>query len=116
MRGFYQDTNAKYIRLRDGSLVKKVRKSLYFKCEQIRNYIYRTNYERGISIEILSLKAQCLFGVDDNMVYKALYEWKNWCYGAGVRHRPIEKFIEDDINRLQSENELKIEIKNKQHF
>lgn len=116
MKGMYQDTNAKYIRLRDGLLVKKVSKNLYFKCEQIRNYIYRTNYERGISIEMLSLKAQCLFKVNENMVHRALHEWKNWCYGGGVRHRPIEMFIEDDKKRLQSENELKINIQHKQHF
>lgn len=116
MKGMYQDTNAKYIRLRDGSLARKVSKNLYFKCEQIRNYIYRTNYERGVSIEILSLKAQCLFKVDELMVKKALHDWKGWCYGGGVRHRPIEKFIEDDIERLQLENKLEIKIENKQHF
>lgn len=108
----YQDTNAKYIRLRDGSLAKKVSKNLYFKCEQIRNYIYRTNYERGVSIEILSLKAQCLFKVDDVMVKKALHDWKGWCYGGGARHRPIEMFIEDNKRRIEEENKVKISINN----
>lgn len=112
MGEFYQDTNAKYIRLRDGSLSKQVSRSLYLKCEQIRNYIYRTNYERGISIDMLSLKAQCLFGVDEQMVKKALNNWKNWCYCGGVRHRPIEMFIEDDKRRIEEENKVKININN----
>lgn len=82
-------------------------------CEQIRNYVYRSHYETGISVEIASLKAQCLFKVSNKQVNRALREWKNWFYEDGKRHRPIELFIQDHERWLAEQGKVKIEIEHK---
>jgi len=91
------------IRLQDGSIAHRVGKVEYRKYEQIRNYILRTRYERGTSLGMAMLKAMCRFHIDENEVRKALFEWRRWFYGNGVRHRPIEMFIKDDKERLARE-------------
>lgn len=101
------------MRLSNGKTIRRVSKEEYMQCEQIRNYIYRTNYETGISIEVASLKAQCLFKVDDKTVERALHKWKNWFYEDGRRHRPIELFIQDHERWLAEQDKVKIEIKHK---
>lgn len=110
---FTSETNASFMRLPNGKIVRKVSEEEYMLCEQIRNYIYRTNYETGISIEVASWKAQCLFKVDDKTVERALHKWKNWFYGDGRRHRPIELFIHDHERWLAEQDKVNIEIKHK---
>lgn len=110
MRHFEQETNANFMRLSNGSVVRKVSKKKYLLCEQIRNYVYRTNYELGISIEVASLKAQCLFDVDEKTVWRALHYWKNWYYEEGKRHRPIELFIEEDKRRKENEKYTLVKV------
>lgn len=111
---FKPTTKIDFIKLPDGTIIRKVSEEEYLLCEQIRNYVYRTHYETGISIEMASLKAQCLFGVNEKKVNRALKKWRSWFYGDGKRHRPIELFIKDNEERLAEENKVNIEIKQQQ--
>lgn len=113
MKTFKPQSAIEFIKLPNGKIIRRVSKEEYMLCEQIRNYIYRTNYETGISIEVASLKAQCLFKVDDKTVDRALHKWKNWFYEDGRRHRPIELFIQDHERLLAEQDKVKIEIKHK---
>lgn len=91
------------IRLRDGSCVTCVDKAKYLRCEQIRNYILRSRYERGVSMQMAILKAMCRFHTDEKEIRRALFDWKRWFYGNGRRHRPIELFIQEDKARRSKE-------------
>lgn len=91
------------IKLKDGSYIRRVSQRKYNRLEQIRNYILRSNYERGVSISMATFKAMCRFKASENEIRQALYEWTTWFYGNGIRHRPIELFIQDDIERRQKE-------------
>lgn len=110
MRKREQETKANFVRLPNGKVVRKVSKKKYLLCEQIRNYVLRTNYERGESIEIASLKAQCLFNVSEDVVWQSINKWKNWYYDDCKRHRPIELFIEDHKKDIEEQNSVKIEV------
>lgn len=87
--------NADYLILENGKKVYRVSKSRYRRCERIRNYILRENYERGTEIWLLKFKAMSKFKADEQTINDALYHWRWWYYDAGVRHRPIEAFIRD---------------------
>lgn len=99
--------NAEYLILPNGRKVYRVSKSMYRRCERIRNYILRENYERGTEIWLLKFKAMSMFKADERTINQALYNWKNWYYDACVRHRPIEAFIRD---AEQQERAVKIDI------
>jgi len=94
--------NAEYLILPNGRKVYRVSKSMYRRCERIRNYILRENYERGTEIWLLKFKAMSKFKADERTINKALYRWRGWYYDAGVRHRPIEAFIRDHERELQT--------------
>lgn len=98
--------NAEYLILPNGRKVYRVTRAKYRKCERIRNYILRENYERGTEIWLLKFKAMSMFKADEHTINQALYRWRNWYYDAGVRHRPIEAFIRD-----AEEEEKKVKIK-----
>lgn len=87
------------IRLRNGKEVRRVSEQKYKRYEQIRNYVLRLNYERGVSISMATFKAMCYFKITERDVDIALKEWKKWFYGEGIRHRPIELFIQDEKER-----------------
>lgn len=87
--------NADYLILPNGRRIYRVSKAKYRKCEKIRNYIFRENYERGTEMWLLRFKAMSMFNVDEKTIDQALYRWRHWYYDAGVRHRPIEAFIRD---------------------
>ena len=87
--------NAEYLILLNGRKVYRVSKAKYLRCEKIRNYILRENYERGTEIWLLKFKAMSKFKADERTINEALYRWRWWYYDAGVRHRPIEAFIRD---------------------
>lgn len=93
--------NAEYLILPNGRKVYRVSKAKYLRCEKIRNYILRDNYERGTEIWLLKFKAMSKFKADEHTINQALYNWKNWYYDACVRHRPIEAFIRDHERELQ---------------
>ena len=94
--------NTDYLILPNGRKVYRVSKSRYRRCERIRNYILRENYERGTEIWLLKFKAMSMFKADERTINQALYKWKNWYYDAGVRHRPIEEFIRDHERELRT--------------
>lgn len=71
----------------------------YRLCEKIRNYILRERYERGTAWWLLYQKATCNFDVTESYCRMAIKEWRTWCYGNGVRHKPIELIIEEHINQ-----------------
>lgn len=82
--------------------------------ENIRNYVLRTHYERGISLRYAKLKAMCLFDVDEEDISTALNQWKSWYFihnGACIRHRPIELFIQTHKEKADEEQRVKDEIK-----
>ena len=110
MKTFKPQSAIEFIKLPNGKIIRRVSKEEY---EQIRNYVYRSHYETGISIEMASLKAQCLFKVSDKQVNRAIRSWKNWFYEDGKRHRPIELFIQDHERWLAEQDKVKIEIKHK---
>ena len=99
--------NAEYLILQNGRKVYRVSKSRYRRCERIRNYILRENYERGTEIWLLKFKAMSKFKADERTINEALYRWRGWYYDAGVCHRPIEAFIRD---AEQQERAVKIDI------
>ena len=99
--------NADYLILENGKKVYRVSKSRYRRCERIRNYILRENYERGTEIWLLKFKAMSKFKADERTINEALYRWRGWYYDAGVRHRPIEAFIRD---AEQAERAVHIDI------
>lgn len=113
MKTFKPQSAIEFIKLPNGKIIRRVSKEEYMLCEQIRNYVYRSHYETGISVEMASLKAQCLFKVSDKQVNRALREWKNWFYEDGRRHRPIELFIQDHERWLAEQDKVNIEIKHK---
>ncbi len=92
--------NAEYLILPNGRKVYRVPKRKYLRCEKIRNYILRDNYERGTEMWLLKFKAMSKFKTDEHTINQALYNWKNWYYDACVRHRPIEAFIRDHEREL----------------
>jgi hypothetical protein len=94
--------NADYLILPSGRKVYRVQKAKYLRCEKIRNYILRNHYERGTEIWLLKFKAMSKFRANEQSINQALYNWKNWYYDAGVRHRPIEAFIRDHEKELQT--------------
>lgn len=94
--------NAEYLILPNGRKVYRVSKSRYRRCERIRNYILRENYERGTEIWLLKFKAMSKFKADERTINEALYRWRGWYYDAGVRHRPIEAFIRDHERELHT--------------
>lgn len=87
--------SAEYLILPTGKKVYRVSKNKYHRCERIRNYILRENYERGTEVWLLKFKAMSKFKADERTINEALYRWRRWYYDAGVRHRPIEAFIRD---------------------
>lgn len=91
------------IKLRDGSYATRVDEEKYMRCEQIRNYILRSRYERGMSLSMATYKAMCRFHTNETEIRRALIDWKHWFYGMYKRHRPIELFIKDDKERLTKE-------------
>lgn len=102
------------ILLPNGKIAFRVSATKYRRYENIRNYILRTHYERGISLRYAKLKAMCLFDVDEKDISTALNKWKSWYFvrnGACIRHRPIELFIEDHKEKADSEKRVKDEIK-----
>ncbi len=83
------------MRLPSGEIVHRVDKEEYLLCEKIRNYILRLNYEFGIPIWICTFRAAKKFNVTENYAKKALRQWRRWYYENGLRHRPIELFIQE---------------------
>lgn len=84
------------IRLIDGTLAIQVDKDRYELSEKVRNWVLRLNYEQGIPKWMAVYRAAKKFGVTESYVKTAIIHWRKWCYGAGVRHRPLELFIEED--------------------
>lgn len=77
-------------------MVYKVDRERYLMSEKVRNWVLRLNYEQGIPVWMGSYRAAKKFGVSLSYVNSALYQWKKWYYDNGVRHRPMELFIEED--------------------
>lgn len=88
-----------YITLPNGKTIYRVSHRHYVRCEHIRNYILRTNYETGESIERLKVRACKLWHTSMYNVEAALKDFQNWYYTDGNRHIPIERFIEQDKSR-----------------
>lgn len=83
------------LKLPNGELVTKVDKDEYLLCEKIRNYILRMNYEIGLPIWICTYRAAKKFNVPEAYATKALRQWRKWYYDNGLRHRPLELFIQE---------------------
>lgn len=69
---------------------------MYVRYERIRNYILRLRYEWDAPKWLAEYRAISRYKIGEEEIKRAIYEWKNWYYDNGVRHRPIELFIEDE--------------------
>lgn len=85
-----------YLTLPNGKVIYRVSHRHYVRCEHIRNYILRTNYETGENIETLKVRACKLWHTSMYNVEAALKDFHKWYYTDGNRHIPIERMIEQD--------------------